>query len=82
MRRLAWRLTGALVVIAAVILFGRTLHGTVAPSARASRGNILLVTIGANDLNPLESKGPTGCPATCYTPLIERAASEQRNAQS
>jgi lysophospholipase L1-like esterase len=35
--------------------------------------DIVLVTIGANDLNPLESIGPAGCPATCYTPLIQTA---------
>jgi len=41
---------------------------------QVAKADILLVTIGANDLNPLESKGPTGCPATCYTPLIDSAA--------
>ena len=41
---------------------------------QVSKADILLVTIGANDLNPLESDGPTGCPATCYTPLVDSAA--------
>jgi lysophospholipase L1-like esterase len=40
---------------------------------QVAKADILLVTIGANDLNPLESKGPAGCPATCYTPLIDSA---------
>jgi lysophospholipase L1-like esterase len=40
---------------------------------QVAKADILLVTIGANDLNPLESKGPTGCPATCYTPLVDSA---------
>ncbi len=40
---------------------------------QVAKADILLVTIGANDLNPLESKEPTGCPATCYTPLIDSA---------
>jgi lysophospholipase L1-like esterase len=38
---------------------------------QVARADILLVTIGANDLTPLESEGPTSCPATCYTPLIQ-----------
>ena len=40
---------------------------------QVAKADILLVTIGANDLNPLEAKGPTGCPATCYPPLIDSA---------
>lgn len=40
---------------------------------QVAKADILLVTIGANDLNPLESEGPTGCPATCFTPLIDTA---------
>lgn len=40
---------------------------------QVATADILLVTIGANDLNPLESEGPAGCPATCYTPLIQAA---------
>jgi len=35
-----------------------------------SAADVLLITIGANDLGPLESKQP-GCGATCYSPLIE-----------
>ena len=41
---------------------------------QVAQADVLLVTIGANDLTPLESKGPTGCPTTCYTPLIDTAA--------
>ena len=36
-----------------------------------SKADILLVTIGANDLLPLEGKQPAGCPATCYGPLVD-----------
>jgi lysophospholipase L1-like esterase len=38
-----------------------------------AKADILLVTIGANDLAPLESEAPVACPATCYTPLINSA---------
>jgi lysophospholipase L1-like esterase len=38
---------------------------------QVAKADILLVTIGANDLNPLEAEGPSGCPATCYTPLVQ-----------
>ena len=41
--------------------------------SQVANADILLVTIGANDLNPLESAGPSSCPATCYTPLIDSA---------
>jgi lysophospholipase L1-like esterase len=40
---------------------------------QVAKANILLVTIGANDLTPMESEGPAGCPAACYTPLINSA---------
>jgi lysophospholipase L1-like esterase len=40
---------------------------------QVAKADILLVTIGANDLNPLESEEPDECPATCYTPLIDSA---------
>jgi len=40
---------------------------------QVAKADIVLVTIGANDLTPLESEGPSGCPATCYTPLINTA---------
>ena len=40
---------------------------------QVATADILLVTIGANDLTPLESEGPAGCPATCYTPLVNTA---------
>jgi lysophospholipase L1-like esterase len=40
---------------------------------QVAKADILLVTIGANDLTPLESEAPAGCPATCYTPLINSA---------
>jgi lysophospholipase L1-like esterase len=38
---------------------------------QVAKADVLLVTTGANDLNGLELKGPAGCPATCYTPLID-----------
>jgi len=37
-----------------------------------AKADILLVTIGANDLTPLEDRQPSGCTATCYSPLVER----------
>jgi len=40
---------------------------------QVAKADILLVTIGANDLNPLEARGPAGCSATCYAPLIASA---------
>ena len=52
----------------------QVLAAMTAPGAfhdQVSKADILLVTIGANDLNPLELQGPAGCPATCYTPLID-----------
>ena len=36
-----------------------------------AKADILLVTIGANDLVPLEGKQPASCPATCYGPLVD-----------
>jgi len=38
---------------------------------QVARADILLVTIGANDLVPLESRQPSGCGTTCYSPLVE-----------
>jgi lysophospholipase L1-like esterase len=38
---------------------------------QVSKADILLVTIGANDLLPLESKQPGGCGTTCYGPLVD-----------
>ena len=38
---------------------------------QVAKADILLVTIGANDLISLEGKQPAGCPATCYGPLID-----------
>ena len=37
----------------------------------AAKADILLVTIGANDLVSLESKQPADCPATCYGPMVD-----------
>jgi lysophospholipase L1-like esterase len=39
---------------------------------QVAKADILLVTVGANDLGPLESEGPADCPAACYMPLVER----------
>jgi lysophospholipase L1-like esterase len=38
---------------------------------QVAKADVLLVTIGANDLNPLEGKPPGACPATCYGPMVE-----------
>jgi lysophospholipase L1-like esterase len=38
---------------------------------QVARADILLVTIGANDLVPLESRQSEGCLSTCYLPLVE-----------
>jgi lysophospholipase L1-like esterase len=38
---------------------------------QVAHADILLVTIGANDLEALESGQPADCPATCYTPLVD-----------
>lgn len=37
-----------------------------------AKADILLVTIGANDLLPLEDRQPGGCTATCYSAPVER----------
>jgi len=38
---------------------------------QVAKADILLVTIGANDLNPLEAKQPSGCETACYSPLVD-----------
>jgi len=38
---------------------------------RVAKSDILLVTIGANDLVPLELGQSSGCTSTCYSPLVE-----------
>lgn len=38
---------------------------------QVAQADILLVTIWANDLTPLESREPGGCATTCYAPLID-----------
>jgi len=38
---------------------------------QVAKADIVLVTIGANDLNPLKLKEPSGCLASCYSPLID-----------
>ena len=38
---------------------------------QVSTADVLLVTIGANDLVGLEPSQPAGCPTTCYGPLVE-----------
>jgi lysophospholipase L1-like esterase len=37
---------------------------------QVASADILLVTIGANDLGPLEGTKPASCPATCYGPMV------------
>jgi lysophospholipase L1-like esterase len=52
------------------------------PSSTArgvAQGDILLVTIGANDLMPLLSRWrASGCPATCYLPALDAVGSDLR----
>ena len=38
---------------------------------QVAKSDILLVTIGANDLVPLQSRQPSGCTTTCFSPLVE-----------
>jgi lysophospholipase L1-like esterase len=38
---------------------------------QVSKADVLLVTIGANDLVGLESRQPGGCPTSCYGPLVD-----------
>jgi lysophospholipase L1-like esterase len=38
---------------------------------QVAKADILLVTIGANDLNPLEATAPAGCSSSCYGPLVD-----------
>jgi lysophospholipase L1-like esterase len=37
---------------------------------QVAKADILLVTIGANDLLPLETRQSGGCPTSCYGPLV------------
>jgi lysophospholipase L1-like esterase len=49
------------------------LHNLTQPGTfrdQVARADILLVTIGANDLVSLEGKPSDGCPTTCYEPLV------------
>lgn len=41
---------------------------------QVAKADILLVTIGANDLNPLEVGTSVGCSASCYGPMVARVA--------
>ena len=38
---------------------------------QVAKADILLVTIGANDLNPLDENPSIGCSASCYEPLVD-----------
>ena len=38
---------------------------------QVAKADILLVTIGANDLGPLETKQPGGCASNCYSSLVQ-----------
>jgi len=38
---------------------------------QVAKADILLVTIGANDLGSLEGEKPASCPATCYGPMVD-----------
>jgi lysophospholipase L1-like esterase len=56
----------------------RTLVTTPSPTAASvAEADILLVTIGANDLLPLLPKWrASGCPAACYTPAVDAVGSD------
>jgi len=56
----------------------RTLMTRPGPTAAGvAEGDILLVTIGANDLTPLLSRWQTsGCPAACYSPAVDAVGSD------
>jgi lysophospholipase L1-like esterase len=55
-----------------------TLLTSPSPTASGvSRGDILLVTIGANDLTPLLARWQTsGCTAACYSPAVDAVGSD------
>ena len=55
----------------------RTLMTSPSPTATGvARGDILLVTIGANDLTPLLAQWQSsGCPAACYSPAVDAVGS-------
>ena len=45
-------------------------------TSAVAQGDILLITIGANDLTPLLSQWATsGCPAACYAPAVDAVGS-------
>lgn len=56
----------------------RALMTTRGPTAAGvAQGDILLVTIGANDLTPLLSLWQgSGCPAACYSPSVDAVGSD------
>ena len=58
----------------------RVLMTEPSPTARrVAQGDILLVTIGANDLTPLLSRWrASGCPVTCYSPAVDAVGSDVR----
>jgi len=59
----------------------RVLMTTPSPTAAGvAQGDILLVTIGANDLMPLLSRWrATGCPASCYSPAVDAVGADVRD---
>lgn len=56
----------------------RTSVTTPGPTTSAvAQGDILLITIGANDLTPLLTQWHTsGCPAACYSPAVDAVGSD------
>jgi len=56
----------------------RALMTSPSPTATAvAQGDILLVTIGANDLTPLlDQWQASGCTSTCYSPAVEAVGSD------
>ena len=56
----------------------RTLITSPGPTSRSvAEADVLLVTVGANDLSPLLSRWQSsGCPKTCYSPAVEAVGSD------
>jgi choline-sulfatase len=72
MRRLGGRLAGTLIVLAAVVLPGRSFHAAAAPAAPAPRANILVVTIDTLRADRVGAYGARRPP----TPVMDRLAAE------
>ena len=67
-QRTSWVNLGVPGLTSAQLLNGLTHPGT--DRDEVAKADILLVTIGANDLESLESAQPADCPAACYNPMV------------